>query len=136
MMAAVSRAHRAYESTRGNDPEYLAHLPEAQLSGLTGLAFMRLGDYRTATTYLHAAINGTAPYPRERTAWQIRLGQNLIQAGVIADGCVVLTDTFAEIRSVASTRLQTALGEIVDRLRSYSAVPEAREFLGMWMARR
>lgn len=26
MVAAVSRAHRAYESTRGNDPEYLVHL--------------------------------------------------------------------------------------------------------------
>ncbi|WP_174185343.1 helix-turn-helix domain-containing protein [Nocardia barduliensis] len=134
MVSAVSRAHRAYESTRGHDPDYLVHLPEAQISGLTGLAFMHLGDYQTATTYLRSAINGTAAYPRERTAWQIRLAQNMIQAEVIDDGCTLLTDNFAHIRAVASTRLQSALSEIVNQLRSYSTVPEARAFLGMWMA--
>jgi len=135
MVAAVGRAHRAYESTRGNDPGYLAHLSEAQISGLTGLAFMRIADHRTATAYLQSAISGTTAYPRERTAWQIRQAQNLVQADAIADGCAVLTENFADIHAVASTRLQTALGEIVDRLRAYSSVPEARTFLGMWMAR-
>ncbi|MGY2024706.1 helix-turn-helix domain-containing protein [Nocardia gipuzkoensis] len=134
MVAAVTRAHRAYESTRGNDPDYLVHLHEAQISGLTGLAFMRLGDHQTATTYLRSAINGTAAYPRERTAWQIRLAENMVQAQVIGDGCTLLTENFAQIRAVASTRLQSALGKIIDQLRSYSTVPEARSFLGMWMA--
>ncbi|WP_280250841.1 hypothetical protein [Nocardia abscessus] len=32
------------------------------------------------------------------------------------------------------TTLQSALGKIIDQLRSYSTVPEARAFLGMWMA--
>lgn len=135
LVAAVSRAHRAYDSTRGHDPDYLAHLPEAQISGLTGLAFMRLGDYQEAATYLRAAIDGTAAYPRERIAWQIRLAQNFIQAGKLADGCDLLTSNFEDITNVASTRLQTALSEIVDELRPYSSVAEAREFLGMWMAR-
>ncbi|MGK8487844.1 helix-turn-helix domain-containing protein [Nocardia asiatica] len=134
VVAAVSRAHRAYDSTRGHDPEYFAHLPAAQISGLTGLAFMRLGDHETATTYLRSAINGTAAYPRERTAWQIRLAENMIQAEVIDDCCTLLTDNFAHMRAVASTRLRSALGAIVDQLRSYSTVPEARAFLGMWMA--
>ncbi|MEU6827046.1 hypothetical protein ABZ894_00180 [Nocardia beijingensis] len=134
MVAAVSRAHRAFASTRGNDPDYLAHMPEAQLRGLTGLAFMRLADHRTAATDLQSAIDGTAAYPRERTAWQIRLAQNMVQAEAIAEGCALLTDNFADIRAVASTRLETALDKIVDRLRSYPAVPEARAFLAMWMA--
>ncbi|MEV2226276.1 helix-turn-helix transcriptional regulator [Nocardia vinacea] len=135
MEAAVSRAHRAYDSTRGQDPAYLAHLPEAQLSGLTGLAFMRLGNHQSATTYLQAAIDGTAVYPRERTAWQIRLAQNFIRATDVAEGCVVLTDNFEDIAKVASTRLQRTLHEIADDLRPYSSVPEARDFLGMWTAR-
>lgn len=135
MEAAVSRAHRAYDSTRGQDPAYLAHLPEAQLSGLTGLAFMRLGNHQPATAYLQAAIDGTAVYPRERTAWQIRLAQNFIRASDVAEGCVVLTDNFEDIAKVASTRLQRTLHEIADDLRPYSSVPEARDFLGMWTAR-
>ncbi|MER7454431.1 helix-turn-helix transcriptional regulator [Nocardia beijingensis] len=134
MVAAVSRSHRAYESTRGHDPDYLAHLPEAQLSGLTGLVFVRLGDHQTAGTYLQCAVDGTAGYPRERAAWQIRQAQNSIRSGAIADGCGTLTANFDGLRAVASTRLQTALGEIVDKLRSYSSVPEARTFLEKWMA--
>ncbi len=135
MTAAVNRAHRAYESTRGHDRAYLAHLPEAQLSGLTGLAFMRLGEYDEATTYLQSAIDGTAAYPRERTAWQIRLAQNLVKAGAIADGCVLLTEHFADISKVASTRLQTALTGIADDLRRHVAVAEVRDFFGLWTAR-
>ncbi|MBF6357306.1 hypothetical protein IU449_22630 [Nocardia higoensis] len=61
-------------------------MPEAQLYGLTGLAYMRLADHRTATAYLQSAISGMSAYPRERTAWQIRLAQNLVQGGAIADG--------------------------------------------------
>ncbi|MGV9925492.1 helix-turn-helix domain-containing protein [Nocardia rhamnosiphila] len=135
MLAAVGRAHRAYESTRGRDPGYLAHLPEAQLSGLTGLVFMRIGSHREATTYLRAAIEGSAAYPRETIAWQIRLAQNHVQSGSIADGCVLLTDHFDAVSSVASTRLQAALQGIVSAVRPHSGVREARELLGMWTAR-
>ncbi|MBH0779943.1 helix-turn-helix domain-containing protein [Nocardia bovistercoris] len=135
MVGAVNRAHRAYESTRGHDPAYLAHLPEAQLSGLTGLAFMRLGDHSEAATYLQSAIDGTAAYPREQIAWQIRLAQNFVQAGAIADGCGVLIEHFAGISTVASTRLQTTLSDIADELRRHVAVAEVREFFGLWTAR-
>lgn len=135
MIAAVSRAHRAYESTRGHDPAYLAHLPEAQLSGLTGLAFMRLGEHNEAATHLRSAVDCTAAYRRERTAWRIRLAQNYVQCGAIADGCGILIENFAEISKVASARIQTALAEIARVLRPHGAVAEAREFLGLWTAR-
>ncbi|MFC9660244.1 hypothetical protein ACFVJ5_08405 [Nocardia sp. NPDC127606] len=135
MVAAVNRAHRAHESTKGHDPAYLAHLPEAQLSGLTGLAFMRLGDHAEATTYLRSAIVGTAAYPRERTAWQIRLAQNCVQAGEIADGCGMLVENFAEVSTVASTRLQTTLTGIADDLRHHVAVPEVGQFVELWTTR-
>ncbi len=135
MVAAVGRAHRAYESTRGHDPDYLAHLPEAQLSGFTGLAFMRLGDYKEAATYLQVAIDGATAYPRDHTAWQIRLAQNFVKAGAVADGCMLLIDNFGDISKVASTRLQTALTGIADELRRHVAVAEVREFFGLWTAR-
>lgn len=135
MVAAVNRAHRAYESTRGQDPEYLAHLPEAQLSGLTGLAFLRRGDCQEAATYLRAAIAGTAQYPRERAAWQIRLAQSYLKAGALADGCGELINNFSSISSVASSRLQAALTDIAEELRRHVDVTEAREFLGLWTAR-
>lgn len=135
MVGAVNRAHRAYESTRGHDPAYLAHLPEAQLSGLTGLAFMRLGDHSEAATYLRSAIDGTAAYPREQTAWQVRLAENYVQAGAIADGCGVLIENFQGVSKVASTRLQTTLDEIAGELRRHVAVAEVREFFGLWTAR-
>lgn len=135
MVGAVNRAHRAYQSTRGHDPAYLAHLPEAQLSGLTGLAFMRSGDHDEAATYLQSAIDGTAAYPREQIAWQIRLAQNYVQAGAIADGCGVLIENFQGVGKVASTRLQTTLTEIAEKLRQHTAVAEVREFFGLWTAR-
>lgn len=135
MVGAVNRAHRAYESTKGHDPAYLAHLPEAQLSGLTGLAFMRLGDHGEAATYLRSAIDGTAAYPRERTAWQIRLAQNCVQGGEIADGCGLLVENFAEVSKVASTRLQTTLAGIADGLQNNLAVPEVYEFVELWNSR-
>ncbi|RDI55458.1 hypothetical protein DFR68_101291 [Nocardia mexicana] len=134
MIAAVNRAHRAYESTRGNDPDYLGHLPEARLSGLTGLAFTRLGDYQEAAAYLRAAVSGAVQYPREQAAWQIRLAENMVQAGAIADGCAALLDNFDNISTVASARLQAALTGIADGLRPYASVSEAREFLGLWTA--
>ncbi|MGI5220531.1 helix-turn-helix domain-containing protein [Nocardia sp. CA-290969] len=135
MVAAVGRAHRAYESTRGRDPGYLAHLPEAQISGLTGLVFMRIGSHREATAYLHAAIAGTAAYPRETAAWQIRLAESYVQSGSIADACTLLTENFDSLGAVASTRLQAALHGIVSAIRPHSAVREVRELLGMWTAR-
>ncbi len=135
MVGAVNRAHRAYESTRGNDPAYLAHLSEAQLSGLTGLAFMRLGDHSEAATYLRSAIDGTAAYPREQTSWQVRLAENYVQAGAIADGCGVLIENFQGVSKVASTRLQTTLTEIADELRRHVTVAEVRAFFGLWTAR-
>ncbi|MFD4407837.1 helix-turn-helix domain-containing protein [Nocardia sp. NPDC058499] len=135
MVAAVGRAHRAYESTRGRDPGYLAHLPEAQLSGLTGLVFMRIGSHRESAAYLRAAIAGTATYPRETAAWRIRLAESYLQSGSIADACVLLTDHFEAASAVASTRLQAALQGIVSAVRPHSAVREVRELLGMWTAR-
>uniref|UniRef100_UPI001C24E97C hypothetical protein n=1 Tax=Nocardia noduli TaxID=2815722 RepID=UPI001C24E97C len=79
--------------------------------------------------------NGTAAYPREQIAWQIRLAQNHVQAGAIADGCGVLIENFAGISTVASTRLQTTLADIADELRRHVAVAEVREFFGLWTAR-
>lgn len=96
---------------------------------------MRLGDHRTAAAYLQAAVDGTARLPREAVAWRIRLAQNQIQANDIAGGCVVLVKDFDAITTVASTRLRTAVGRIVEDLRPYSTIREAGELLGMWMAR-
>ncbi|MBB5918152.1 transcriptional regulator with XRE-family HTH domain [Nocardia transvalensis] len=134
-VAAINRAHRAFESTKGRDPSCLAYLPEAQLSGLTGLAFMRLGDHDKATTHLRTAVEGTPMYPRERTAWQIRLAQNHIRAGAIADGCALLVQHFENVGKVASARLQTALTNIAGELRTHTSVTEVREFFGLWTTR-
>ncbi|MFE3002909.1 helix-turn-helix domain-containing protein [Nocardia sp. NPDC059246] len=134
MVAAVRRARRAFESTRGFDPGYLTFLSEAQLSGLTGLAFMRIGDYAEAANYLTLAIKGTSLYPRERTAWQIRLAQNYVRAGDVAGGCALLIDNFEEVSTVGSERLQTAIIEFASDVRPHLAVPEVRAFLELWTA--
>ncbi len=134
VVAAVRRAHRAFDSTRGLDPGYLAFLSAAQLSGLTGLGFMRIGDYAEAARYLKSAIKGATAYPRERTAWRIRMAQNYIRAGDVAEGCALLIDNFDEISTVESERLQTAIAAFVSELWSYLAVPDAREFLERWTA--
>ncbi|MFF2554592.1 helix-turn-helix domain-containing protein [Nocardia sp. NPDC058058] len=135
MVSAVRRAHRAFDSTRGHDPGYLAFLSAAQLSGLTGLAFMRIGDHAEATNYLELAISGTSAYPRERTAWQIRLAQNNVRAGKVADGCTLLLNNFEDISTVASQRLRTAMTEFAADVRPYLAVREVRGFLELWTAR-
>ncbi|WP_174189803.1 hypothetical protein [Nocardia barduliensis] len=41
---ALGRAYRAYESTRGFDPEWV-YLPDALLSGMTGMMQMYLGEH-------------------------------------------------------------------------------------------
>lgn len=62
------------------------------------------------------------------------MAQNYIRAGDVAEGCARLIDDFDEISTVESERLQTAIAEFVSELRSYLAVPEAREFLEHWTA--
>ncbi len=134
MVAAIARAHRAYDSTRGYDPEWV-YLPEAEMNGITGKAHMSIGDYPTATTHLRAAMDGFATWPRQHSLIKVRLAENLIRAGDIAEGCWLLTTNFDEINGVASTRLHTVLDRIATDLRPHSAVSEVREFLGMAMAR-
>jgi hypothetical protein len=96
---------------------------------------MRLDDHNEASTYLRSAITGTAIYPREQIAWQIRLAQNYVKAGMVADGCMLLIDNFDEISRVASTRLQTALTSVANDLRRHVAVAEVRGFFDLWTAR-
>ncbi|WP_249644443.1 hypothetical protein [Nocardia sputi] len=60
---ALSRAYRAYEFTRGFDPDWV-YLPEALLSGMTGIMQMYLGEHDAA------AIDGSAVWPGEQAEWQ------------------------------------------------------------------
>lgn len=131
---AIGRAFRAYESTRGYDPDWV-YLPEAEMSGVSGKAYMRLGDHATATTHLRDAIERSAAWPRERASWQLHLAHNLIQDGDVSQACSVLTGTLPTIADVGSARLQKRLDEAAAALRPYAKVSEAREFLGRWTAR-
>ncbi|MGK8508214.1 helix-turn-helix domain-containing protein [Nocardia asiatica] len=126
---ALSRAYRAYESSRGFDPDWV-YLPEALLSGMTGIMKMYLGEHQAASEQIRAAIDGSAAWPREQAEWQVQLGRNLVQAGDIAEGCQVLTDNFGGIQQIASTRVHQKLEAVTSIVRPHSRVPEVREFLG------
>ncbi len=126
---ALSRAYRAYESSRGFDPDWV-YLPEALLSGMTGIMQMYLGEHQAASEQIRAAIDGSAAWPREQAEWQVQLGRNLVQAGDIAEGCQVLTDNFGGIQQIASTRVHQKLEAVTAIVRPHSRVPEVREFLG------
>ncbi len=128
MVNAISRAHRAYESGRGHDPDWV-YLPPVALAGMTGWSYMRIGDHRTATSYLQEAVDGTASWPRENVGWRIKLAENDIQGGDIAKGCHLLTDHFDQINSMTSTRLRATIQSIAQDVRPHRAVPEVREFL-------
>ncbi|WP_280502969.1 helix-turn-helix domain-containing protein, partial [Nocardia farcinica] len=108
---AVKRAHRAYESSRGIDPGWV-YLPEAALAGVTGWAYMRIGNHRKAKEHLQAAVVGTVAWPRENAGWRIKLAENHILGGEIAEGCQLLIDHFDQINSVTSTRLRATLDSI------------------------
>ncbi|WP_405182270.1 hypothetical protein OG225_15170 [Nocardia sp. NBC_01377] len=47
----------------------------------------------------------------------------------------MLIENFQGVSKVASTRLQTTLTEIAEKLRRHTAVAEVREFFGLWTAR-
>ncbi len=128
MNKAISRAYRAYESGRGYDPEWV-YLPEAELRGLTGLAYMNAGDHKTAKTHLQAAIDSSAAWPREHTGWRVYLAENLVRAGQFAEGCSLLTADYKTIGSVASARFQRHLEAIALAVRRQHTVPEVKEFL-------
>ncbi|MGY2119105.1 helix-turn-helix domain-containing protein [Nocardia gipuzkoensis] len=130
MTKAISRAHRAYESGHGYDPEWV-FFPPAELHGITGLAYMQIGDHRTATRHLQSAIDTSASWPRERAEWRIRLAENLIKAGEIAEGCSVLTTNFHEIDGPTSTRQRWKLDTIEQQVRPHATVPEVKEFVGL-----
>ncbi|WP_280473599.1 helix-turn-helix domain-containing protein [Nocardia asiatica] len=130
MTKAISRAHRAYDSSHGYDPEWV-FFPPAELHGITGLAYMQIGDHQTATKHLQAAIDTSASWPRERAEWRIRLAENLIKAGEIAEGCSVLSSNFHEINGPISTRQRWKLDTIDQHVRSHAAVPEVREYVGL-----
>ncbi|MBF6219224.1 helix-turn-helix transcriptional regulator [Nocardia abscessus] len=128
MIAAISRAHRAYESTRGHDPDWV-YLPEAEFVGGVGWAQMRLGEYSAATSNLQAAIQTSSAWPRERAAWQVHLAENFATAGDVAQSCALLADNYDTIAGLASTRLHQRIDAIATTVRAHSAVPEVREFL-------
>jgi hypothetical protein len=130
MEKAVARAHRAYDSTRGYDPGWV-WLPEAELNALTGISYMAAGMHQHAQTYLRSAVDAAAPWPRERTAWQLELALSYIEVGDPAQACSLLVDEFSSIRSVASTRLQRKLDALSTAVRRHAAVPEVKRFLGL-----
>ncbi|MFE7745175.1 helix-turn-helix domain-containing protein [Nocardia sp. NPDC057455] len=129
MTAAISRAHRAYESVRGHDPDWV-YLSEAELNGITGKAQMWLGQHTAAATHLQAAIDSSSAWPRERAAWQLNLARNLIDAGDIPQACSLLADNMDTISSLASTRLHQRIDAIANLVRTHATVPGVREFLG------
>lgn len=128
MASAISRAFRAYESTRGHDPEWV-FLPEAELNFITGKAQMWVGEHAAATTHMQAAIDGSSPWPRERAAWQLSLARNFVSAGDVARACSLLADNYDTIAGLASTRLRQRIDAIANTVRSHAGVPEVREFL-------
>ncbi|WP_198037019.1 helix-turn-helix domain-containing protein [Nocardia sp. BMG51109] len=130
MTKAINRAYHAYESGHGYDPGWV-FLPPAELHGLTGMAYMQVGDHRRATSHLQTAIDESVSWPRERAHWRIRSAENLVKAGEIAEGCSMLTTNFHEFDGLTSTRLWWALGSIERAVRPHLGVPEVREFLGM-----
>ena len=134
MEDAISRAHRAYDSSRGQDPEWV-YLPAAELAGMTGWAYMRVGNHQKAAAHLQAAVAGTKAWPRENVGWRIKLAENHILGGEISEGCQLLIDHFDQIGSVTSTRLRSTLDSISADVRHHAGVPEVREFLGMRAAR-
>jgi DNA-binding XRE family transcriptional regulator len=134
MTAAISRAHRAYESTRGHDPDWV-YLPEAEFVGGFGWAQMRLGEHSAATSNLQAAVDSSSAWPRERAAWQIHLAQNFATAGDVAQCCALLAGNYDTIAGISSTRLHQRIDAIVATVRAHSAVPEVREFLAKRAAR-
>ncbi|WP_249645122.1 helix-turn-helix domain-containing protein [Nocardia sputi] len=129
MAAAISRAHRAYESTRGHDPDWV-YLPEAEFVGGIGWAQMRLGEHSQATSNLQAAVESSSAWPRERAAWQIHLAENFTTSGDVARACSLLADNYDTIAGLASTRLHQRIDAIANLVRTHAAVPEVREFLG------
>ncbi|MFF7943094.1 helix-turn-helix domain-containing protein [Nocardia gamkensis] len=134
MTGAISRAYRAYESTRGHDPEWV-FLPEAELNFITGKAQMWVGDHKAATTHMRAAITDSSAWPRERAAWQLNLAQNLIKDGDIGQACLLLAENFDTIAALASTRLHQRIDCIANEVRSHTGVREVREFLARRAAR-
>ncbi|MFC8532127.1 helix-turn-helix domain-containing protein [Nocardia sp. NPDC057227] len=125
---ALSRAHRAYESSRGFDPDWV-YLPEALLCGMTGIMHMYLGEHAAASKQIRAAVKGSTAWPREQAEWCVQLGRNLVQAGEIAEGCQVLTDHREAIDQIASTRVRQKLELVAAAVRPHSRAPEVREFL-------
>ncbi|WP_329405705.1 helix-turn-helix domain-containing protein [Nocardia vinacea] len=130
MEKTLSRAHRAYTSGRGYDPDWV-WLPEAEFNGLTGISYVGAGDYNQAVAYLQEAIAGTAQWPRERSVWQLELAHTHIKAGDAAHGCSLLTANFNSISAVGSARLQRKLDAIATAVRPHAAVAEVKQFLGM-----
>ncbi|MEV6323834.1 helix-turn-helix transcriptional regulator [Nocardia sp. NPDC051787] len=134
MTASISRAYRAYDSSRGHDQDWV-FLPDAELVGITGRAQMWLGEHDAANAHFQAAIDSSSAWPRERAGWQLNVVENFVNAGDIAQACSVLADNFDTISSLASTRLHQRIDVIVDKVRSHAAVPEVREFLAKRAAR-
>ncbi|MBH0781870.1 hypothetical protein [Nocardia bovistercoris] len=126
---ALSRAHRAYESGRGHDPDWV-YLPRPEFEGLVGIIQTSLGDSKAASQSFQTAIDGSAAWPRERAEWYLLEAQNQIRAGDVAKGCTLLSTNLAQIHGVASTRLHNKLTMLARQVTPHAKVPEVREFLG------
>ncbi|MGQ4615180.1 hypothetical protein [Nocardia sp. R7R-8] len=68
---------------------------------------------------------------RENAGWRIKMAENYIQGGEIAEGCQRLVDHFEQIGGMSSTRLRSTLNAVAVDVRPHATVPEVREFLGL-----
>lgn len=124
---ALTRAERAYCTSRGEDPTWTAFFDEAELAGAAGSAFQTLGDRTRATRYLQDAteIHGRT---RNRLSWTIRLASAHADSQDYAQACAVANPALPAIGDIASTRILRDIRRFSAQLGVHSTAPEVQDF--------
>ncbi len=126
---AVRRARRAFDSSRGVDPQWVDFVTEAELAGLCGRAYRLAGAHNASIKHLQEAAAGMGDRPRNRACWELQLASALIEHGDAGAGCVLATNTLTTIADLSSTRVRRQLRGVVNSARQHVNINEARHFV-------
>jgi hypothetical protein len=114
-----------------DDPLYIGFMTPQELTGLTGVSYLALGQPdRAAEAFLEVVDAPDPSRPRNVTYYKVRLAQALAVEGDISQASDVALDAVDDVAALASSRTTRRFAALRDTIEPHGAtVPKAHDFV-------
>jgi hypothetical protein len=128
---AADTAAALIADARGDgDPGYLAWIDSAEVTSMSGRAFIHAGAHADSRAYLEAAIAKLhATLPRDRARHQLHLASVLIASGEVEQACAYAQQGTDILDRLGGARVTSFARDFATNLAAYRANPTAAAYL-------